>query len=198
MVAGGSSVRAATVTKFQLRGRAIIAFYEGTDTAGCVTATTSLRFLENVTKTTGSPPQVTGPEVFLDMSYQDACTGDTFFLMGSADAAVHFTGDLDSATLQATVPVTDDSTGFSTTVNVNLSFTGSGDLQVGENKFKTKNGNTIVHEKDKFTTRAATGTGTINAVLPLSSGSTSYEFAQQLDSATLDKEADGNRTITKG
>ena len=196
MVAGTAAARAASVSHFNLRGRAIIAFYEGTDSAGCVTATTSLRFLENVTQTSG-PPVVTAPTIFLDMSYQDACTGDTFFLMGAADATVHFTGDLGGATLQATVPVTDDSTGFSTTVNVNLSFTGSGDLQIGENKFKTKNGNTIVIENEKFTTRAATGSGTINAVLPLSSGSTSFEFAQQLDTATLDKESVGERTIIK-
>ena len=110
MIPGAGPARAATVSHFDLRGRAIIAFYEGTDTAGCVTATTSLRFLENVTQTSG-PPVVTPPTIFLDMSYQDACTGDTFFLMGAAGATVHFTGDLGGATLQATVPVSDDSTG---------------------------------------------------------------------------------------
>lgn len=185
--------RAAEVTKFQLRDRSLIANFETAD--GCFVATTSVRYTESVTQTGG--PQVPSPSITLvEVDYSNGCTGEFLTLTGGTDSqTASFGGDVASGSLSAVVPVTDGTN--STTVTINLTWTGNAPLQRAKDHFRSRDGNTITVEKIDFQLRTADVAGTLTTVLPLAAGPTALNLGTDLVSGTIGKDVFGDRTVTK-
>jgi hypothetical protein len=193
MISVGATAQAATVTKFKLRDRSLIAnlFYADE----CNIATTSVRFAESVTQTDGvrvvSPPLTT-----VEVDYTNGCTGETFTLTGGTNVQnVHFAGDFSTATLVATVPVTDGET--SATVTLNLVWTANAPLQEAKDKTRTRDGNVITVEKFDFKSRSADISGTAPTTLTTDEGSLPIDLALSSQGGTIGKDVFGDRTVTK-
>jgi hypothetical protein len=196
MVAGGGQAQALQVTVMRVSNHSMQADFLLEDPAAdCFFATTSVLFVESMTRTNGVPADQP-PTVVVDIAYSDTCTGDSFVLSGSAaQPAVSIRRDLSLATLSAQVPVSDGN-GLTVTANVNLVFTANGPLQKAQSSFRSHDAGTIFIEKTRAETRTAVATGSISVVLPLSAGAATVELAPQgSEDASIGKNSDGTVTI---
>jgi hypothetical protein len=193
MISVGATAQAATVTKFKLRDRSLIAnlFYADE----CNIATTSVRFAESVTQTDGVR-EVSPPTTTVEIDYTNGCTGESFTLTGgTAVQNVHFAADFSTATLVATVPVTDGDT--SATVTLNLRWVANAPLQEAKDKTRTRDGNVITVEKFDFKSRAADIIGTAPTTLTTDEGPLTIDLALSSQGGTIGKDMLGERTVTK-
>jgi hypothetical protein len=195
LVASGPAARAATVSHFSLRGRALTANFETASDDGCVVAQTALVYGEFVTQTDGAPI-VLPPNTQLQIDYANACTGDVLSLSGGTTTqTVQILGDLSSATLSATIPVTDGVN--SATVSVNLTLTANGDVQVAKGHFRTSDGNATTMDNFDLKLRNADDAGSFTTTLPLSTGPTAIQLAQYPEGGTIGSDMEGSRTVVK-
>jgi hypothetical protein len=195
VISVAATAQAATVTKFKLRDRSLIAnlFYADE----CNIATTTVRFAESVTQTDGvrvvSPPLTT-----VEVDYTNGCNPDGEFLTltgGTNVQNVHFAADFSTATLSAVVPVTDGET--SATVTINLVWTANGPLQEAKDKTRTRDGDTITVEKFDFKVRPADISGTAPTTLTTEEGPLTIDLALSTQGGTIGKDMLGDRTVTK-
>lgn len=193
LATAGTAHAATTVTHQTLRGRAITANFEAAD--GCYVAETQLVFGEFVDYVDG-PPITQPPTVLIQIDYANACTGDVLSLAGGTTTPTfQILGDLSSATLSATFPVTD---GVNTVnVSVDISLTANGDLQTAKGHFRASYGNETDMENFNVKLRNADDAGSITATLPLSTGPTPVELAQFGQGGTIGSDLFGDRTVIK-
>ncbi|MDB4983313.1 MAG: hypothetical protein JWM82_4065 [Myxococcales bacterium] len=195
MISIGATAQAATVTKFKLRDRSLIAnlFYADE----CNIATTSVRFAESVTQTDGVR-EVSPPTTTVEVDYTNGCTGESFTLTGgTAVQTVHFAGDFSTATLSAVVPLNNEDGVTVSSVTLNLVWTANAPLQEAKDKTRTRDGNVITVEKFDFKSRSADISGTAPTTLPTNDGPLSIDLALSSQGGTIGKDVLGDRTVTK-
>lgn len=193
--AAAPAAHAATVTHLTLRGRALTANFEAASDDFCYVAETQLVFGEFVSYVDG-PPIIQPPTVLIQIDYANSCTGDVLSLAGGTTTPTFkILGDLSSATLSATFPVTD---GVNTVdVAVNLTLTANGDVQTAKGHFRSFDGNETDMENFNLKLRNADDAGSITATLPLSTGLTPIQLAQFPQGGTIGSDMFGDRTVVK-
>jgi hypothetical protein len=187
------AARAAEVSHFNLNGHSLLGSWQSADE--CTISTTFMHFSESVSQI-GGPPIVSPPTVLLEVDYQNFCNGDSFSLSGGAIISdVHFYGDLDSATMNAVIPVTDGN--ITVNVNLNGTWTGNAALQTARFHLRSKSGDTTVMEHANLNARTADTGGTITVVLPLSTGPSTVTLSQAGTGGQIGRDLVGDRVVTK-
>jgi hypothetical protein len=186
-----------TVSIFRLHDHSLIADFEDASDDGCFVTQTNVRFTESVTQI-GGPPIIGPPTTQIDLFYANACTLEFFELTGGTTTQTfHIANDLSSATLVATVPVTDvNGTGNNATVNVNVKWIANAPTQQVKNTTITRDANTITVDSINFQTRAALVQGPLTTVLNVQGGPTTFDLARFPEDGQLGKDAEGTRTVT--
>ena len=128
---------------------------------GCVQTSGFIEVAQNVTHNPPDPT-VSGNTAFVSVFQDNFCTGT--FLDGSGQASgVNFQADkdLNSASLNDSIPVVDFNTGNTFTLTVNLTWQGVGAVSklVDSNHFRTQG--TIINSHFSGTNRAANVSGTL-------------------------------------
>jgi hypothetical protein len=197
LMVGSAKAYGAQVTVTRFSGRGVQADFQFADDTNCFVTAASVLFAENVFRASDTPADRSSA-VMVDLVYENNCTGDFFVLSGSAaQATFSVTGNLGMATLAAQVPVSDGN-GVNTTVNVSLVFAATGPLQKVHNRSKSNNGGTITIMDSRSEARMASATGSVSAVLPLSTGPATVEFASLgSGDASLAKDFQGTITIMR-
>ena len=168
--------------------------------SGPATSTTSVQiFYSAVMTRTNGVKDSPLPTTFIEIDYQNICTGDAFLLSGTTDhqqATVR--GDIGSGTLSTTIPVSNDAGTVNTTVTVNLSWRATGPLQVFKDKFRSNGGGVKFKQVTDNESRPAEATGTVAAILPLATGNkfTNLVFGPSVD-ALIAKNLFGQVTVTR-
>lgn len=186
---------AATVDTFRLKDGTLQAGFEVTD--NCQSAVTDVFYAEATIRTNGTK-DIQQPMTFVSVEYVNNCTMEHFILSGhTSQQQVKISGNINSASLSANVPVADDTGTRTATIALNLTFTGTGPISATEDRSKSKGGNVIIQSSFDFQHRPAQATGTIAGVLPLASGG---QYTTLTDgpsfSASIGKDAFGQITIT--
>ena len=146
------------------------ATFIGTDPSGCVQSIFDIfGAKERVKDDQRGAPSTTGVAVVLVDQF-DQCTG-TFSGQIAGDVrsdAVVFTmkGNLSTATLQATIPAIDFSTGAGVEVTLNVTWTGFDEIfpQVDKARLKTPNVLQIFHSKATIREATTVGTASLDGV----------------------------------
>jgi hypothetical protein len=183
------------VSIFRLHDRSLLADFEDASDDGCFVTQTNIRFTESVTQI-GGPPIIGPPTTQVILDYGNGCTGEFFELIGgTTHQTVHIASDLSSATLVATVPVS-DGVSNNATVNINMKWIASAPTQSAKHTSLTRDANTIIFEHFNFQTRAALVSGPISAVLNVQGGPTTFDLSRFPEDGQLGKDVDGTRTVT--
>lgn len=152
-------VVAATTTRYQFKGQnAYASFYQYDE---CNSKYISVSAFTSRTKDgPGTPTAQMGVDLYI--SNYNFCTGDSSSGYGSSPNA-NFTIDnqLNSATLTGTFPVTDYSSGTTKTVDVNLTWTGTGSSTKGRNNSFSQTPTSIWRYRSNGEYRDAQITGSI-------------------------------------
>jgi hypothetical protein len=188
------ATQAAETSHFRISNHVMEADFVAFDETGCSSATTSVIYAESVIQTSGKPT-VQPPTVVVDLVYVNSCTGDAFELNGSlVNPSASIRGDLGTATLAASVPVSDGT--VSATVDLDLTFTATADAQRVQFAFHSASACTIFNQHVRSTERAAQASGTMTTVVPLSTGSTPVDLAPSpSDSAFIGANSEGDITV---
>jgi len=156
-----SNVSAADVYKF--KGYSAAAFFSETDPSGCVVTGGSVFVFENISHSPPGPGSYT-TDVLVDLFKQDICT-DTTLMSASNIAPAEITefnvaGNLDTATVVATVPMFDyvSSTAFDLTVD--LTWTGTSSLGHQSEQYKVNFEGCHTNLKNNSAFRYAEASGT--------------------------------------
>jgi hypothetical protein len=184
------------VSIFKLHDRSLLANFEDASDDGCFVTQTSIQFSESVTQI-GGPPIIGAPTTLVTLDYANACTGESFELLGGTTVQTfHIASDLSSATLTTVVPVVDDSGANSASVTINVKWTANAPLQVAKNSSLTRNANTIIFERTEAEARSADVLGPVSTVLNLQAGPTGFDLSRFPEGGQLGKNVDGQRTVT--
>jgi len=195
MIPARSANAKITISTFRLHDHSLIADFEDASDDGCFVTQTNVRFTESVTQI-GGPPIIGPPTTQIDLFYANACTGEFFELTGGTTTQTfHIANDLSSATLVATVPIT-DGIGNNATVNVNVRWTANAPTQRVVNTTVTHDANTITVDHINFQTRAALVQGPLTTVLNVQGGPTTFDLARFPEDGQLGQDAEGTRTVT--
>jgi len=143
------------------------------------------------------------PTTFVEIDYQNICTGDAFFMNGTTDQQqATIRGDIGAATLSAQVPVSTLDGSVRTTVTVSLSWKATGALNVFKEKVMSNGGGVRFKQVTDNTNRPAEATGTVAAMLPLTTPTgvrntfTNLVFGPSVD-AIIAKNLFGQVTVTR-
>jgi hypothetical protein len=195
MIPARSANAKITVSTFRLHDHSLIADFEDATDDGCVVTQTNVRFTESVTQI-GGPPIIGPPTTQIDLFYANSCTGEFVELTGGTTTQTfHIANDLSSATLVATVPIT-DGISDNATVNVNVKWIANAPTQKVVNTTVTHDANTITVDHINFQTRAALVQGPVSTVLNVQGGPTTLDLSRFPEDGQLGKDAEGTRTVT--
>ena len=184
-----------TVSIFDLRDRSLNADFEDATPDGCIITQTNIMFSESVTQT-GGPPIIGPPTTLVSVVYANACTGEFISYMGgTTEQTFHFAPNLNSASLAATVPITDGA-GNNATVTMNVQWVANAPAQAVKKTTITRNANTIVIDRVNFQTRAANVSGSVSTVLDVESGPTALDLSQTPEDGQLGQNVEGTRSVT--
>ncbi len=114
-----SSFAHAGATVMLLSGNSVFASFQTFDASGCIETDVSVVASALVTHDPPGPAEQAAPLTTLVMVRSNLCTREFVVLSGSAPVAPTVSSDLKSATLSATVPMTDGAS-FSTTMTGRL------------------------------------------------------------------------------
>lgn len=181
---------------FKLKNLGASAAFFGAD--NCVAAAVNVFYSEIVTKTNGDKDRP-NPTTFVELGYQNICTGDAFMLSGTIDQQqAQIRGDLGGASLTASVPVSNEDGTKTATLYVNLNFTATGPITTFKDDFKSKGGGVRYKRKATSQSRPALATGTVAGILPLDAGP-HYEnvIFDPSESAQINKNLFGEVTVTR-
>ncbi|HET6285011.1 MAG TPA: hypothetical protein VFH73_28900 [Polyangia bacterium] len=181
---------------FKINSQGMNANFFGSD--NCAAGSVAIFYSAVMTRTNGVKDTPL-PTTFIEIDYQNICTGDAFLLSGTTDhqqATVR--SDISSGTLSTTIPVSNDIGTISTTVTVSLSWRATGPLQVFKDKFRSNGGGVKFKQVTDNESRPAEATGTVTAIMPLSTGNkfTNLVFAPSVD-AIIAKNLFGQVTVTR-
>jgi len=163
MFSQSSIVSAADVYKF--KGYSAAAYFSATDPSGCIVTGGTVFVFENISH---SPP---GPgsfstDVLIDFFKEDQCTHTP--LMSASNRApaenveFHVAGNLDSATLQATVPMFDYVTNTAFDLTVDLTWIGTSTLGHQSSQYKLNFQGCHINLKNNSAFRYAEASGTVS------------------------------------
>jgi hypothetical protein len=184
----------AEISTFRLRDKSLQANFFTSD--GCYGIATYVRYAESVIQEDG-PPVVTPPLTSVEVTYTNGCTGESYFLQGGTNIQnVSITGDLGSARLTATVPVSDGVQ--SATIQLDVTWTANAEIQQAKDQHRSfdKEARILTFERFNFKTRTADVGGVASAVLPTQDGPTLYNLAEFPQGGLLGKDLFGTRTVT--
>src|SRR5260221_4578464 len=155
---------------FKINSQGMNASFFGAD--NCAAASVAIFYSAVMTRVNGLKDSPF-PTTFIEIDYQNICTGDAFLLSGTTDQQqATIRGDIGAATLSATVPVSNELGTVSTTVTVNLSWKATGALNVFRDRFRSNGGGVKFKQVTDTENRPAEATATVAAILPLSPGNT--------------------------
>jgi hypothetical protein len=158
---------ATTQSRTQVRQLAASAFFQGFGPTGCVINVVSVTGAEETRKVSAGKP-TTGPLAIVSLHQIDFCGG------GETETVVHdilaqtnegtFQAGpkLTEASLKATLTGTDFVTGAEVTVEVDVTWTGTGELRFESQNNLFRLGSLLLHFNFKGTFRDATATGTVS------------------------------------
>ena len=158
-----STVLAADVYKF--KGYSASAFFSETDPSGCIVTGGSVFVFENISHSPPGPGSYT-TDVFVDLFQQDICT-DTTLLSASNSAPAEITafnvaGNLDTATVVATVPMFDYVSNTAFDLTLDLTWTGTSPLGHQSTQYKVNFEGCHTHLKNTSSFRYAEASGTVS------------------------------------
>jgi hypothetical protein len=181
---------------FKINSQGMNAAFFGSD--NCAAASVQIFYSAVMTRVNGLKDSPF-PTTFIEIDYQNICTGDAFLLSGTTDnQQATIRGDIGAATLSATIPVSNDAGTVSTTVTVNLSWKATGGIIEFRDKFRSNGGGVKFKQITDSESRPAEATGTVGAMLPLSTGNTftNLVFGPSVD-AIIAKNLFGQVTVTR-
>jgi hypothetical protein len=181
---------------FKINSEGMNASFFGSD--NCAAASVAIFYSAVMTRVNGLKDSPF-PTTFIEIDYQNICTGDAFLLSGTTDQQqATIRGDIGAGTLSATVPVSNELGTVSTTVTVNLSWKATGPLNVFRDRFRSNGGGVKFKQVTDTENRPAEATGTVAGILPLSTGnaSTNLVFGPSVD-AVIAKNLFGQVTVTR-
>jgi hypothetical protein len=158
----GSPALAVERIRFQSKGATVSAFFTSTDPTGCIESSVFVIGGEDISKSGTGGPSLTGPGVFVEVLQSNSCTGTERLLDGGGPATLfEVNRRLTEASLQATITATDVDTGEEVPVQIDLAWTGTGDLlrQMGHEKFQLPGLVEVVSFRNVV--REATATGSV-------------------------------------
>jgi hypothetical protein len=104
-----------------------------------------------------------GPTVFVGYTQWNNCTYEYTSYYGEGTATIKTTGNLGSATVQATVPLQDWSYNMGPTVTVDMTWTGFGPISTVSENISSRNGDTMFRSRYTGSNRMAMVNGTITS-----------------------------------
>lgn len=170
---GACFVMTGSTPTCQFKGFTADSYYSSYDTSTCadgVYTYYSVYAADNV-QFDPSNPSTGGPLVAVFYSQWNNCTYDYSSYYGEATGSIKTTGDLGSATAQATIQLQDWSYNMGPTVTVDVTWTGFGPISTVTNDISSRNGDTIYRSRFTGSNRMAMVTGTI------SNGTSTYTLA---------------------
>jgi hypothetical protein len=163
MFSQSSNVSAADVYKF--KGYSAAAFFSDTDPSGCIVTGGSVFVFENISH---SPPGQGSYSayVLIDLFQQDICT-DTSLMSASNIAPAEITefnvaGNLETATVVATVPMFDYVSNTAFDLTVDLTWTGTSPLGHQSTQYKVNFEGCHTNLKNNSAFRYAEASGTVS------------------------------------
>ena len=158
----GSPTFAVEQFRVQTKGTNAGAGFTSTDPSGCIETSVFVFASEGSIKGGPGAPSSTGPGVFVTVSQFDNCSGTGAFLSGGGEATLfEVNRTLTEARLQATITAIDEISGAEVPIEVDLTWTGTGDLlrQMGHNKSQLPG--IVVIQSFKNVVREATASGSV-------------------------------------
>jgi hypothetical protein len=185
-----------TSTSFKLRDRSLQADFEDATDDGCIVTLTHILFTEAVIFQSGSPPTVQPPTTQVTLDYANACTGESFELVGgTTQQSVQIAGDLGKASLIATVPVSDGA-GNNSNVSLDVTWTANAPIQRVKSTNVSHDAQTLEVDHINVAARTADVSGSVAAVLMIQAGPTAFDLSRFPQGGQLGKDNEGSRTIT--
>jgi len=174
------SIDASAADVYKFKGYSASAFFSTTDPLGCIVTGGSVFVFENISH---SPPGPGSPsaDVLIDLFKYDTCT-DTSLMSASNIAPADIlnfqvAGNLDSATLLATVPMFDYVSNTAFDLTVDLTWTGTSSLGHQSSQFKQNFQGCHLNLKNNSAFRYAEASGSVSdgttnfTLLPSTQGS---------------------------
>jgi hypothetical protein len=159
-----SGAAGASTLHFSFKGQFAEAVFDSVDPSGCVETFVFVEGINGTVKEAGKPAVSSTAVITIDQF--DFCTGtETLFAVGEATlAAGEFQIDkmLTTATLNATIEVSDFVSGTSFPVDVSVSWTGVGATTTQKDHFQIKGPDFKVNSRFMGTFRDATASGTVS------------------------------------
>jgi hypothetical protein len=151
----------ATHDRFRLREVGAQALFASVDPRGCIETDVVIVGSEQTLKEAGKPTEQ--PLAFVQVFVFDFCSGTVLRnLIGQTnDAEVVGDRKLNQATVQGTIPVTDNITGATEEVEVDVVFTGFGGLTVSSDRFHLRQPGFFLSVQLRGTFRAAEVSGSV-------------------------------------
>jgi hypothetical protein len=158
-----ASATAVNRSRVQVRELAADAFFSSIDPSGCVETGVFVFGAEQAQKVGPGKP-ATGPLAFVSIFEFDFCTNQLLRDISGFTRDAVFQANrnkLTEARLQATILAFDNLSGTEVLVEVDVAWTGTGDLFSISNRFRLKQPGLLVSQWSKGTFRAAAASGTV-------------------------------------
>jgi hypothetical protein len=186
----------AQISSFGLRDRSLIADFEYASNDACIVTQTHIQFSEAVIFQSGTPPTIQPPTTQVTIDYSNACTGEFFELTGGTlQQTVQVAGDLSTATLVATVPVT-DGVSNNASVSVNVTWTANAPIQQVKSTTVSHDAKTLTINRVNVEARTANVVGPVSTVLNIEAGPTAFDLSLFPEDGQIGKDNEGSRTVT--
>jgi hypothetical protein len=150
---------------YKFKGYSAAAFFSDTDPSGCIFTGGSVFVFENISHSPPGPGSYTA-DVLVDLFKQDICTGTT--LMSASNMApaeiteFNVAGNLDTATVVATVPMFDYASNTAFDLTVDLTWTGTSPLGHQSTQSKVNFAGCHTNLKNNSAFRYAEAFGTVS------------------------------------
>lgn len=160
----GVEPASAETTRFRLRGQEAVAAFSSTDPTGCIVTHVLVAAMDADVKIAAGPAEPDSRTMAV-MSRYDTCT-DTELLFAHGEvllpADAFVISPLESATLNATIPVLDHVSGRTLPLGVNLAWTAEGGSSRVRDHFQVKSPTFTVNAKFSAISQGASAVGTIS------------------------------------
>lgn len=159
------STRASAADVYKFKGYTASAFFSTTDPSGCIVTGGSVFVFENISHSPPGPGS-SSADVLIDFFQQDTCTGIP--LMSASNMApaeilnFQVAGNLDSATLLATVPMFNYVSNTAFDLTVDLTWTATSLLGHQSSQFKQNFQGCHLNLKNNSAFRYAEASGTVS------------------------------------
>jgi hypothetical protein len=159
------SIDASAADVYKFKGYSASAFFFTTDPSGCIVTGGSVFVFEDISHTPPGPGS-SSADVLIDLFKEDTCTGTS--LMSASNLApadilnFQVAGNLDSATVLATVPMFDYVSNTAFNLTVDLTWTGTSSLGHQSSQYKQNFQGCHLNLKNNSAFRYAEASGTVS------------------------------------